>query len=147
MKSKDLHSVWSASDSSRLTAKQYSFRLPVHVAAKLAAIGEMYPNKTRTQIVGDLLSTAIDEWATQLASTKGVYVETVQESGKLPAKVYEEAGLMGRFKNLTNAHHAELEKELGNESPGLFFDTLYLVEEMTAEEAEQYRLDCLERDL
>lgn len=62
-------------------------------------------------------------------------------------KVYEEAGLLGRFKNLTNAHHAELEKELGNESPALFFDTLYLVEEMTPEEAEQYRLDCLERDL
>ncbi|RTL28978.1 MAG: hypothetical protein EKK47_15015 [Burkholderiales bacterium] len=61
MKSKDLHSVWSAPDNSRLTAKQYSFRLPVHVAAKLAAMGEMYPNKTRTQIVGDLLSTAIDE--------------------------------------------------------------------------------------
>ena len=44
----------------RLTAKQSSFRLPVHVAATLSALCELYPNKTRTQNVGDLLATAID---------------------------------------------------------------------------------------
>lgn len=36
MKASDLVTIWSAPDNSRLTAKQYSFRLPVHVAAKLA---------------------------------------------------------------------------------------------------------------
>ena len=59
MKASDLVTVWSAADNSRLTAKQFSFRLPVHVAAKLAALEAMYPTKSRTQLVGDLLSTAI----------------------------------------------------------------------------------------
>jgi hypothetical protein len=58
-------------DNSRLTAKQYSFRLPVHVAAKLAALVEVFPAKSRTQIVGDLLSTASDAAAEGLPSVKG----------------------------------------------------------------------------
>lgn len=32
------------------------FRLPMHVAAKLAALNEMCPALSRTQLVGDLLS-------------------------------------------------------------------------------------------
>ena len=52
MKASDLVTVWSAPDNSRLTAKQYSFRLPVHVAAKLAVLEEMYPTKSRSRLVG-----------------------------------------------------------------------------------------------
>lgn len=59
MKPKDLVTVWAAPDNSRITSKQYSFRLPVHVAAKIAALCELYPTKSRTQIVGDLLSAAL----------------------------------------------------------------------------------------
>ena len=59
MKASDLVTVWSAPDNSRMTTKQYSFRLPVHVAAKLSALEELYPTKSRTQLVGDLLSAAI----------------------------------------------------------------------------------------
>ena len=55
MKTADLHQIWSAPDNSRLTAKQQSFRLPVHVAAKLEALVALFPNKTKTQIVADLL--------------------------------------------------------------------------------------------
>ena len=56
MKASDLVTVWGAPDNSRLTAKQYSFRLPVHVAAKLAALESLYPTRSRTQLVGDLLT-------------------------------------------------------------------------------------------
>ena len=41
----DLHKVWAAPDNTRLTAKQFSFRLPVHVAAKLSALCETFPQK------------------------------------------------------------------------------------------------------
>ena len=71
MKASDLVTVWSAPDNSRLTAKQYSFRLPVHVAAKLAALEEMYPTKSRTQLVGDLLSAAIAEVEKSFPSITG----------------------------------------------------------------------------
>lgn len=140
MKAKDLHAVWSEPDNSRLTAKQFSFRLPVHVAAKLAAIGDMYPNKTRTQIVGDLLTTAIEEWSSQLPSVKGQFIQTHVEAGCEPVKIFEEVGPIGRYQKLTNAHFIELEKELGNESPEPFFGERVFVEEMTQEEVEREAL-------
>ena len=39
MDTKDLHSIWNAPDNSLLTTKQYTVRLPIIVAAQLAALG------------------------------------------------------------------------------------------------------------
>ena len=137
MKSNELHSVWSAPDNTRLTAKQFSFRLPVHVAAKLAAISEMYPHKTRTQIVGDLLSTAIEEWASNLPSVRGPKVGRVDAPGETPAISYEEVGPVAAFQRLTNTHYQELERDLGNDAPSdLYAAQLCVVEEMTQEEVD-----------
>lgn len=122
MKPSDLHSVWSMPDNSRLTAKQYSFRLPVHVAAKLAALGELYPSKTRTQIVADLLATAIEQAVAGLPSIKGRFLDHIEFDSEPPFDIYEDVGLKGRFKQLANTHYAELEEELGNEAPGLAYD-------------------------
>jgi len=121
MKPSDLPALWSAPDNSRLTAKQSSFRLPVHVAAKLSALCELYPNKTRTQIVGDLLATAIDASVQGLPSAKGRLLERMEPPGEEGWNAYEEVGPLGRFKHLANKHFAELERELGNESPGLVY--------------------------
>ena len=121
MKPSDLHALWSAPDNSRLTAKQSSFRLPVHVAAKLSALCELYPNKTRTQIVGDLLATAIEAAVQGLPSAKGRFLERIEPPGEEGWMAYEEVGPMGRFKHSANTHFIELERELGNESPGLVY--------------------------
>ena len=43
-----------------LTVDQLSVRLPVHVAAKLKALQDIYPGKTLTRLVGDLLAAALD---------------------------------------------------------------------------------------
>ena len=59
MKASTLHDVWASPDNTRLTPKQFSFRLPIHVAAKIAALCDMYPQKTRTQIIADLLTSAL----------------------------------------------------------------------------------------
>jgi hypothetical protein len=40
---------------------QTSMRLSVHVAAKISALCEMFPQRSKTQIINDLLSTALDE--------------------------------------------------------------------------------------
>ena len=140
MQPKDLHMVWSAPDNTRLTAKQFSFRLPVHVAAKLAAIGEMYPGKSRTQIVGDLLATAIDQWASELPSEKGAQTGVMHPPNETPFKVFEEVGPIFRYQALTNKHFVELERGLGNESAERFFKAeLVVCEELTSEEREEER--------
>lgn len=129
MKPADLHAVWSAPDNSRLTAKQSSFRLPVHVAAKLAALCELYPSKTRTQIVGDLLAAAIDASVDGLPSVKGQLLmhETDHEGESI--EIYAEAGVLGKFKELANQHYVELERDLGNEAPGMLYPYEFMNED------------------
>jgi len=114
MKSSDLHNLWTAPDNSRITSKQFSFRLPVHVAAKLAALAEMYPQKTRTEIVGDLLATALDELVKGMPSYKGASLGYIPELGE---EVFEEFGPAIQFWDLADKYYKELEKEMGNDNP------------------------------
>lgn len=77
MEPRDLLKVWDAPDNSKLTPKQWSVRLPIHVAAKICALCDLYPRKTKTEIIGDLLATALDQLtealpdATRGASPRG----------------------------------------------------------------------------
>jgi hypothetical protein len=114
MKASDLVSLWNAPDNSRLTAKQYSFRLPVQVAAKLSALCELYPNKTRTEIVADLLRTAIADVEKALPSHAGRFVDKHPDTGEA---MYLEEGVKAQFRELANKYNKELEAELGNELP------------------------------
>ena len=124
MKAKDLVSVWGSPDNSRLTAKQSSFRLPVHVAAKLSALAEIYPQKTKTQLVADLLSAALAEMETELPHYPGERFSDVEEDGE---PLYIAEGPAGQFRSLTNKYYKELEKELGNENPEPFFHGALLI--------------------
>ena len=121
MKSSTLHSVWSAPDNTRLTSKQYSFRLPVHVAAKIAALCEMYPSRTKTEIVGDLLSSAIDEFLAGLPYVQGKYVGTDHETGE---EIHLDAGPEAIFWKLADKHYREIEREMGNENPPSLYEAM-----------------------
>ena len=114
MKSSDLHNLWTAPDNSRITSKQFSFRLPVHVAAKMSALAEMYPQKTRTEIVGDLLATAIDDLIKALPVYQGKsigYIPQIEE------EIFEEYGPRVTFWELADKYYRELEIEMGNSNP------------------------------
>jgi len=69
MDSKYLLKTWIGPDNSRLMRNQTSMRLSVHVAAKISALCEMFPQRTKTQIINDLLSTALDELERGLEDT------------------------------------------------------------------------------
>lgn len=114
MKSSDLHNLWSAPDNSRITSKQFSFRLPVHVAAKLAALAEMYPQKSRTEIVGDLLATALDELVKGMPFIQGRSYGFETEFGE---EIFEDIGPASKFWKLADKYYKELENEMGNENP------------------------------
>ena len=126
MKPKDLLTVWGAPDNSRVTSKQFSFRLPVHVAARIAALCEMYPGRSRTQIVGDLLSAALDEVELQFPEVKGPFVIRDDERG---VDLYEEVGPGSRYRGLANKHFRELELELGTENPPALFEGSLVIDE------------------
>lgn len=133
MKSELLHDLWSSPDNSRLVSKQFSFRLPVHIAAKITALGEMYPQKNRTQIVADLLSAALDDLEKNLPHKFMEAPEYIQQNQAEAARdlgfdfntVYELAGSRGNFRALSNKYYREYEKELGNESPVKLYEDIY----------------------
>ena len=125
MQPADLHKIWGAPDNSRLTTKQYSFRLPVHVAAKLAALCDMFPDKTRTQLVADLLSTALDGFERTFPSIPGD--EPVDQVSGTEELLYEETGPIVRYQALVNEHYRALEAELGNEDPKPLYNARILV--------------------
>lgn len=110
----ELHSFWSLPDNSRLTSKQYSFRLPVHVAAKIAALCDMYPQKTRTEIVGDLLSTAIDELVNGMPFVEGRVVGVDPETRE---EFCDDIGPRSQFWKLADKHYKEIERDMGNKNP------------------------------
>jgi len=112
MKAEEILNIWGAPDNSRLTAKQLSVRLPVHVAARVNALCDMYPNKTRTEIIGDLLSMALKEIEAAFPSYKG------DPKGETPDgdTYFEERGPYARYVKITNEHYKKLEEELGNNS-------------------------------
>lgn len=125
MKSSDLHSLWAAPDNSRVTAKQHSFRLPVHVAARIAALCDLYPNKTKTEIVGDLLAAALDDVVQGLPVSAGAPVDGLPDQ----RAAYREEGLRAEFRRLANRHYRSLEQELGNKNPGDLYSGQYVVTE------------------
>lgn len=137
MKTAHLHDQWSSPDNSRLTSKQFSFRLPVHIAAKISALCEIYPQKNRTQIVADLLAAALDDLEKNLPEEKGSALDPVEQAierqiaehnGEEYEDLYSMAGARGRFRDTANRHFKELEKELGNENPAPLFNGMWRTE-------------------
>jgi hypothetical protein len=137
MKASSLHDVWASPDNSRLTPKQFSFRLPIHVAAKIGALCEIYPQKSRTQIIADLLTSALDELEQNLPMALGdpiggeqEYVERMvaDHEQREYIQIYSVAGPRARFRWISNKHFEELEKELGNEKPEQLYSELYTTE-------------------
>jgi hypothetical protein len=134
MRASNLHDLWASPDNTRLTSKQYSFRLPTHVAAKIEALCEMFPNKNRTQLVADLLTSALDELEENLPQRLGEKVDPPVQRDledfcqEELEQHYDLGGLRGQFRNLCNQHFAAIERELGNDSPAQLFADMYVTE-------------------
>jgi hypothetical protein len=145
MKTAHLHDLWDTPDNSRLTTKQFSFRLPVHIGAKINALCEMYPQKNRTQIVADLLTAALDDLEKHLPEELGSPMDAeaqhyermaAEEHGHEYIPLFDLGGPRGRFRNIANRHYAELEKELGNENATPLYRPIWVTEaEMKAKKS------------
>jgi hypothetical protein len=135
MRTAHLHDMWTSPDNSRLVSKQFSFRLPVHIAAKIAALENMYPQKNRTQLVADLLTAALENLELNLPINKGqplTYEDEMLErkiadhQGYDYEPVYMMAGKRAEFRDLVNKYYAELESELGNDKPEKIYGVVWL---------------------
>ena len=109
-KASTLASVWSRPDHSVLMPKQISIRLPALVAAKLAAICEMFPGRSRSEIINDLIATALGDFKSGL-EWAGVGAPTDRIDGEDLYQDYEGTG--PTFAQFCVKHTALIEKELG----------------------------------
>jgi hypothetical protein len=117
MKTNDLLTIWGAPEPPRLTPKQLSIRLPILVSAKISALLDLYPKRTKTDIIGDLLITALEMLEKELP----MYMLT---NGKGPADIdelgeglFEYFGTRKEFFNLTEKYLREMEKEADVKEP------------------------------
>lgn len=117
MKAKDLQAIWEAPDNTRLMKKQTSVRLATHVGARVAALCEIFPAKSKSQIINDLLTAALDDFANSLEFVPGRDVAQDPYTDKI---LYEDQGQRVSFLNCANKHLKEYEAELGNDDPKLF---------------------------
>lgn len=108
MKTKELITLWGAPETPRLTVKQISIRLPILVSAKISALCEMYSKKTKTDIIGDLLNSALEQLEKDFPKVAG---EQIGEDE------YTDVGIGSTFRKLTEQYLRELEKEIGIEEP------------------------------
>jgi hypothetical protein len=123
MKASDLAKVLGAPDNSRLTAKQQSFRLPTHVAAKINALCDIYPSRSKTEIVGFLLAAALDDAIEHLPASLGEEFGP----GLNGEMLYYATGTISSFRRFANHHFKELEKELGNKEAADLYPSEFVV--------------------
>jgi hypothetical protein len=93
------------------------------VAAKIDALCELFPTRSKTAIIGDLLASALEGAVEHLPVQAGEPKGEDQEHGRY----YAEAGLLADFRRLANKHYRELEREAGNEGSGDLYEGEYVI--------------------
>lgn len=96
---------WEQKGTPALTAAEYAVRLPIDDAARLHALAEMYPGRTREAMLTDLLGVALRELEAAMPYVRGTKVISRDEQGD---PVYEDAGPTPRFIELTRKHRKRL---------------------------------------
>lgn len=107
---KELLQSWEQAKRTQVTAREYQVRLPIQDAAQIAALAEMYPAKSETEIITDLLSLALDTIATAFPYEQGAQVIAEDELGD---PIYEDVGPTPRFLELSKRHAERLAKKDG----------------------------------
>jgi len=98
----------------RLARKRYSCRLPLALASRLEALCEMHPQKTRTQLLTDLLDLGLAE-VERASSGAAAGLAGFQPDTRQP--VYLLTGPFSEFHDLIHKHHLAMEHELDKDEP------------------------------
>lgn len=115
MKFTELIEAWEKEAAGELAEENYSVRLPLTDAAKLEALAEIYPGRSREQLIAELLSVALDEVVASFPYVQGDQVIATDEEGD---PIYEDVGHTPQFLNLVH-QHVERMREVDGELAGV----------------------------
>ena len=113
MKVRDLIERWDEASAEPLTVRRYCIHLPVHDAARVEALAELYPSRTLDDILRDLVSAALDEVEEAFPYQQGPRVIAEDDRGD---PIYEDAGPGARFRELAAGFAVELETQASSRS-------------------------------
>lgn len=108
MKISKLAQHWEDHAKARMTENDYKLKLPLEDAARIAALSEMYPKRTPEELIGELISAALDELETSLPYVSGEKVLSLDEHGD---PLYEDVGPTPRFLDLSKKYMALLKQD------------------------------------
>jgi hypothetical protein len=98
MKIRELAQHWEQTASGRLSDTGYTIHLDVEAAARLAALGEMYPKHHTEELLGELIGAALEELEASFPYVQGTQVISTDEEGN---PVYADVGATPRFLELS----------------------------------------------
>lgn len=105
MRIKDLLKEWERKAGAPRTAEEYAVRLPIHDAARIHALAEMYPGRRPEDIITDLLSAALDEFEAALPYVPGQRVIAEDDHDD---PIYEDTGPTPRLAALARKYEQQL---------------------------------------
>ncbi|HET8705579.1 MAG TPA: pilin assembly protein [Pseudomonadales bacterium] len=108
MKIRELASSWGKASAVETIEKTYTLSVPVSLAAKIAALSEMY-QQTENEILNDLLIAALAEVESSMPYVKGKKVIGEDECGD---PIFEDIGPTPRFIELSRKHLGHLRKSM-----------------------------------
>lgn len=65
MKVSDLPQHWEGKKQTVEREHEYNLRLPLEDAARVAALAELYPNRTENEILNDMIAATLDDLVSQ----------------------------------------------------------------------------------
>ncbi len=108
MKVRDLMKHWEKHASSKMAAREFCVKLPLYDAARIMALTEMYPARTETQIITELLGAALFELEEAFPYAQG---DKVIAKDEYDDPVYEDIGPNSVFLQKTEKYMRQLETE------------------------------------
>jgi hypothetical protein len=89
MKIRELLSMWEKTAAGELTRETFAVRLPVEDAARIHALAEMFPRRSREELITDLLTAALSDLESAMPYERGNNVVALDEEGD---PLYEDIG-------------------------------------------------------
>jgi len=117
-----LKAKWYDPDNSPPSSRQTSIRLPILASARIDAICEMFPNKSKSAIINDLIIQAIELFIDELESEPGREINNDEEG-----TFYEDIGEKARFIRLSKKYLDQYQKDTKEEDKVRIEDPVFYV--------------------
>ena len=101
----ELLKTWDREAAAELAERIYEVQLPLDEAAKLEALIELFPLRTREQLITELLAAALDEMVESFPYVEGREIIARDEEGD---PIYEDVGYTPRFLEAVKKHMERL---------------------------------------